>query len=232
MFLQIYFLNLFKFVGTMNSNHKIAYSFLLFIFISLFSFAQQTTHENVELVKKQNGKRLEFFAKNNDSVSYSVFLRIETQDYRRSSNRPVLQVIPANSERHLITLIKLSDKPGDYKEQFIVNKISQSLNFRKDFDDIQINIDEALKNEDITIFESENCELCNEAKSLFNAYQIAFKTKNITEDQQKLEKLLKKVGQADYNINNAVFILKIKESIYTNITTKTALIDTINNYNK
>ncbi|WP_405292241.1 glutaredoxin family protein [Algibacter sp. Ld11] len=216
----------------MNSNHKTAYSFLLFLFISLFSFAQQTTHENVELVKKQNGKRLEFFAKNNDSVSYSVFLRIETQDYRRSSNRPVLQVIPANSERHLITLIKLSDKPGDYKEQFIVNKISQSLNFRKDFDDIQINIDEALKNEDITIFESENCELCNEAKSLFNAYQIAFKTKNITEDQQKLEKLLKKVGQADYNINNAVFILKIKESIYTNITTKTALIDTINNYNK
>ncbi|MWW26736.1 glutaredoxin domain-containing protein [Algibacter lectus] len=216
----------------MNRNHKIAYSFIVLLFISCLSFAQQTKNENVELVKKQNGKRLEFFAKNNDSVSYSVFLRIETEDYRRSSNRPVLQVISANSETHLITLIKLSDKPGDYKEQFIVNKISQSLNFRKDFDDIQINIDEALKTEDITIFESENCELCNEAKSLFNAYQIAFKTKNITEDQQKLEKLLKKAGQADYNIKNAVFILKIKESIYTNITTKTALIDTINNYNK
>ncbi|GAL81649.1 hypothetical protein JCM19274_494 [Algibacter lectus] len=216
----------------MNRNHKIAYSFIVLLFISCLSFAQQTKNENVELVKKQNGKRLEFFAKNNDSVSYSVFLRIETEDYRRSSNRPVLQVIPANSETHLITLIKLSDKPGDYKEQFIVNKISQSLNFRKDFDDIQINIDEALKTEDITIFESENCELCNEAKSLFNAYQIAFKTKNITEDQQKLEKLLKKAGQADYNIKNAVFLLKIKESIYTNITTKTALIDTINNYNK
>ena len=223
---------MFKFVHTMNRNHKIAYSFIVLLFISCLSFAQQTKNENVELVKKQNGKRLEFFAKNNDSVSYSVFLRIETEDYRRSSNRPVLQVIPANSETHLITLIKLSDKPGDYKEQFIVNKISQSLNFRKDFDDIQINIDEALKTEDITIFESENCELCNEAKSLFNAYQIAFKTKNITEDQQNLEKLLKKAGQADYNIKNAVFILKIKESIYTNITTKTALIDTINNYNK
>ncbi|MEL0653101.1 glutaredoxin domain-containing protein [Algibacter sp. TI.3.09] len=216
----------------MNRNHKTAYSFIVLLFISCLSFAQQTKNENVELVKKQNGKRLEFFAKNNDSVSYSVFLRIETEDYRRSSNRPVLQVISANSETHLITLIKLSDKPGDYKEQFIVNKISQSLNFRKDFDDIQINIDEALKTEDITIFESENCELCNEAKSLFNAYQIAFKTKNIKEDQQKLEKLLKKAGQADYNIKNAVFLLKIKESIYTNITTKTALIDTINNYNK
>jgi len=216
----------------MNRNHKTAYSFIVLLFISCLSFAQQTKNENVELVKKQNGKRLEFFAKNIDSVSYSVFLRIETEDYRRSSNRPVLQVIPANSETHLITLIKLSDKPGDYKEQFIVNKISQSLNFRKDFDDIQINIDEALKTEDITIFESENCELCNEAKSLFSAYQIAFKTKDITEDQQKLEKLLKKADQTNYDIKNAVFILKIKESIYTNITTKTALIDTINNYNK
>ena len=223
---------MFKFVHTMNRNHKTAYSFIVLLFISCLSFAQQTKNENVELVKKQNGKRLEFFAKNIDSVSYSVFLRIETEDYRRSSNRPVLQVIPANSETHLITLIKLSDKPGDYKEQFIVNKISQSLNFRKDFDDIQINIDEALKTEDITIFESENCELCNEAKNLFNAYQIAFKTKDITEDQQKLEKLLKKADQANYDIKNAVFILKIKESIYTNITTKTALIDTINNYNK
>ena len=216
----------------MNRNHKTVYSFIVLLLISCFSFAQQTKNENVELVKKQNGKRLEFFAKNNDSISYSIFLRIETEDYRRSSNRPVLQVIPANSETHLITLIKLSDKPGDYKEQFIVNKISQSLNFRKDFDDIQINIDDALKTEDITIFESENCELCNEAKSLFNAYQIAYKTKNITEDQQKLEKLLKKAGQTNYDIKNAVFVLKIKESIYTNITTKTALINTINNYSK
>ena len=216
----------------MNRNHKTVYSFIVLLLISCFSFAQQTKNENVELVKKQNGKRLEFFAKNNDSISYSIFLRIETEDYRRSSNRPVLQVIPANSETHLITLIKLSDKPGDYKEQFIVNKISQSLNFRKDFDDIQINIDDALKTEDITIFESENCELCNEAKSLFNAYQIAYKTKNITEDQQKLEKLLKRAGQTNYDIKNAVFVLKIKESIYTNITTKTALINTINNYSK
>lgn len=223
---------MFKFVHTMNRNHKTVYSFIVLLLISCFSFAQQTKNENVELVKKQNGKRLEFFAKNNDSISYSIFLRIETEDYRRSSNRPVLQVIPANSETHLITLIKLSDKPGDYKEQFIVNKISQSLNFRKDFDDIQINIDDALKTEDITIFESENCELCNEAKSLFNAYQIAYKTKNITEDQQKLEKLLKRAGQTNYDIKNAVFVLKIKESIYTNITTKTALINTINNYSK
>lgn len=64
---------MFKFVHTMNRNHKIAYSFIVLLFISCLSFAQQTKNENVELVKKQNGKRLEFFAKNNDSVSYSVF---------------------------------------------------------------------------------------------------------------------------------------------------------------
>ena len=216
----------------MNSNHKTTYSFLLLLLFSFFSFAQQTKNKNVELVKKQNGKRLEFYAKNNDSVSYSIFLRIETKDYRRSSNRPVLKVIPANSEKHLITLIKLTDKAGDYNEQFIVNEISQNLSFRKDFDDFQINIDDALKTEDITIFESENCALCNDAKNLFNDYQIAFKTKDIKAHQQELEQLLKHTVQTADVIKNAVFILKIKASIYTNITTKTALIDTINNYNK
>ncbi|MDN3666424.1 glutaredoxin domain-containing protein [Algibacter miyuki] len=216
----------------MNSNHKTTYSFLLLLLFSFFSFAQQTKNKNVELVKKQNGKRLEFYAKNNDSVSYSIFLRIETKDYRRSSNRPVLKVIPANSEKHLITLIKLTDKVGDYNEQFIVNEISQNLSFRKDFDDFQINIDDALKTEDITIFESENCALCNDAKNLFNDYQIAFKTKDIKAHQQELEQLLKHTEQTTDVIKNATFILKIKASIYTNITTKTALIDTINNYNK
>ncbi|WP_158844468.1 hypothetical protein [Algibacter sp. L1A34] len=215
----------------MNSNYKIAYSFILFLFISFFSFAQQTRDKKVSLIKKQNGKRLEFYAKNTDSMSYSVFLRIVTKDYRRSSNRPVLKVIPANSEIHLITLIKLTDKLGNYEEQFIVNKVSQSLRIRKDFDDFQINIDDALKTKDITIFESDNCSLCEDAKSLFNNSKIAFKTKHIIENYNDLELLLKNSGITKDSIKNLPFILKIKSKVYTNISTEKVLIDTLNNYN-
>jgi len=214
----------------MNSNYKIAYSFFLFSLLSFFSFAQHTTNKNVALIKKQNGKRLEFYAKNTDSISYSVFLRIVTKDYRRSSNRPVLKVIPANSETYLITLIKLTDKPGDYQEQFVVNKVSQNLRIRKDFDDFEINIDDALKTEDITIFESDNCELCQDAKTLFSNYQIPFKTKNIIKNNKKLWLLLNRSIIID-SINSLPFILQIKSNIYPNISTEKALIDTINHYN-
>jgi len=216
----------------MNSNHKIAYSFFLFLFISCFSFAQQAESEKVVLLKKQNGKRLEFYAKNTDSVSYSVFLRIVTQDYRRSSNRPVLKVIPANSETHLITLIKLIDKPGDYEQQFIVNEISQKLHIRKDFENFEIKIDDALKTESITIFESDHCTLCEDAKALFNNHKIAFNTKHIINDAEALELLLNNSGIPKDSIKNSPFILQIKSKVYTSISTEKALIDTINNYNK
>lgn len=216
----------------MNSNHKIAYSFFLLLFISAFSFAQQTESEKVVLLKKQNGKRLEFYAKNTDSVSYSVFLRIVTTDYRRSSNRPVLKVIPANSETHLITLIKLIDKPGDYEQQFIVNEISQKLHIRKNFENFEIKIDDALKTESITIFESDDCTLCETAKTLFNNHKIAFNTKHIVKDSEALELLLNNSGIAKDSIKNSPFILQIKSKVYTSISTEKALIDTINTYNK
>jgi hypothetical protein len=214
----------------MNSNYKIAYSFFLFIFLSFFCFGQQTKNKHVSLVKKQNGKRLEFYAKNTDSISYSVFLRIATNDYRRSSNRPVLKVIPANSEIYLITLIKLADKPGDYQEQFVVNKVSQNLRIRKDYNDFEINIDDALKTEDITIFESDNCKLCQNAKSLFNSYDIPFKLKTITSNYKELALLLDHNISMD-SIKKSSFILQIKSNLYININTEKALIDTINNYN-
>lgn len=216
----------------MNSNYKKAYSFFLFLFITAISFSQPADIKKVTLIKKQNGKRLEFYAKNIDSISYSVFLRISTDNYRRSSNRPVLKVIPAESQTHLITLIKLTGKPDAYKEQFIVNKVVQNLRIRKDPEDFEINFDNALKTEDITIFESDNCELCEDAKTLLNNYQIAFKTKHITKDYRDLKPFLAQLEIKKDSLKKLPLILQIKSDIYTSINTEKGFIDTINNYNK
>lgn len=214
----------------MNSNFKYRFILLTFFMFSFLCFSQKNNKRNVTLIEKQNGKRLELFAKNEDSTSYVVFLRVSTDNYRRTSNRPVLTTVAPNSETHLLTLIKLAGKPNEYEKQFIVNEVSQNLSFRKDDDDFQINFDSALKTTKITIFESNNCEFCNEAKALFDKYKIAYNTKHVKKNSSELIALLKKSGKPYNNTASDIFDIQIKQDIYRNITNKEVLFNVLKQY--
>ncbi|KAA5824469.1 hypothetical protein FPF71_09830 [Algibacter amylolyticus] len=203
---------------------------ILIFLTSFLGFAQGANPENVTLVEKQNGKRLELYAKNTDTIPYVVFLRVTTNDYRRSSNRPVLKPVGANSEVHLLTLIKLASSEGNYEHQFIVNEVSTNLKFRKDNDDMQINFDAALKTANITLFESDACEICEDTKLLFNNNKVAYNVKDINNDQDLLLKALKNNGQSAENIQQDVFVLKIEDAIYRGIRTKKELLEALKNH--
>ncbi|SFD31726.1 hypothetical protein [Algibacter pectinivorans] len=203
---------------------------ILIFLTSFLGFAQGANPENVTLVEKQNGKRLELYAKNTDTIPYVVFLRVTTNDFRRSSNRPVLKPVSANSEVHLLTLIKLAGSEGNYEKQFIVNEVSTNLKFRKDDDDMQINFDTALKTANITLFESDACEICEDTKLLFNNNKVAYNLKAINNDQDLLLKALKNNGQSIENIQRDVFVLKIEDAIYRGISTKKELLEALKNH--
>ena len=102
--------------------------------VSLFfvGFSQEKEHPHVKLVEEKNGKRLELFAVNTDTIPYVVFLRVTTSDYRRTSKRPILKDIPKNSKELLKTLILLDGKEGLYDATFIVNEVAPSMNIQKD----------------------------------------------------------------------------------------------------
>ncbi|MEP3836298.1 MAG: hypothetical protein ABJM36_01565 [Algibacter sp.] len=182
---------MFKFTARIKSKLNPYFLILLVSLTSFLSFSQAANTENVTLIEKQHGKRLELYAKNTDTIPYVVFLRVTTNDYRRSSNRPVLKPVNANSEAHLLTLIKLADTKGHYDHQFIVNEFSTNLQFRKDKNDIQINFDTALKSANITLFESDACEICKDIKLLFDNNKVAYLVKHIKNDQDLLLKALK-----------------------------------------
>lgn len=221
---------MFIFVNTMKSNSKLTLSIYLILCLTFCAFSQNKTQKNVTLIEKQNGKRLELYAKNEDSISYVVFLRVTTNNYRRTSNRPVLTNIAPNSEKHLLTLIKLANKPDTYESTFIINDVSQNLSFRKDFEAFQVNFDQSLKTKKITIYESDNCAFCEETKTLFNDHKIAFNTKHIIRDQKELLKTLKASGKPTNYIDNKTFALQIKKDVYLNITNKHELVDVLKNY--
>jgi len=62
----------------MISNLKRSLFCLLLFWSSCFSFSQDVNTEKVTLIEKQHGKRLELYAKNTDTISYVVFLRVTT----------------------------------------------------------------------------------------------------------------------------------------------------------
>lgn len=221
---------MFIFAKTMKSNSKHILSFLILLYNSFCSFSQNNNKRNVTLIEKQNGKRLELFAKNQDSISYAVFLRVTTNNYRRTSNRPVLTHIKPNSETHLLTLIKLANKPATYESQFIITDVSQKISFRKDFEDFQVNFDQSLKTKKITIYESEHCAFCEETKLLFKDHKIAFTTKQIVKDQKELLKALAASGKSTEHINNETLIIQVKEDIYLGITNKKELVNVLKQY--
>jgi len=148
--------------------------FSFFFLNCFFCLSQVKEHPFVKLSTEENGKRLEFYATNTDSIGYSIFLRIVTEDYRRTSNRPILTNIEPNSKIHLITLIKLSGSGGEYTHRFIVNKATQAISFRKDYDKVGDDFNYAFNAKRIVIYQRNDSKVAVDAKMLFLKYKIPF----------------------------------------------------------
>ena len=190
----------------------------------------QKKHEFVSIKEKTVGKRIELFAVNTSSISYDVFLMVETQDFRRSSSRPVLKTIPPNSEVKMITLIKLKGKEGKYTYTLVVNEVAYDLNVKKNHDDFEVKIDDALKTKKVTLFTKDVCDLCNQTKSLLGANYIKYDEFNIDRDSTQLIRLIKEYKSNKVNARTFAPILKIEDSLYTNIKTKEELITALQNH--
>lgn len=216
----------------MTSQIKISFLFFLLLNGSVVGFSQNAINNKVRLIEKQNGKRLELFAKNTDTVSYNVFLRVTTNDYRRTAKRPVLKTVAANSESHLITLIKLVGSEGVYKPHFIVNKTPTNIAFRKDYNGLQTNFINALKRKNITIYESESCSFCATTKTSLNANKITFKALPILGNEFVLIRKLKQQGLPSENLKENALILQIESDLYMDISNKKEFLEVLKKHIK
>ena len=202
-------------------------SISLFIFLISLSIFSQNTHKHVSLKEKKTGKRLELIAINTDSISYDVFLRVTTNDYRRTSLRPVLKTLPPNSQTKLITMVKLDGTEGVYDSTFIVNEVSYELAIKKDNEDINLKVDNSLKDKKITVFTKDHCILCNSLKSILIKNDVKFQEYNISNDSLNLIRLAKELKIKKINHTSNLPIFKIKDSLYTTIKSQNDLLDAI-----
>ncbi len=202
----------------------------LFFLLNTVQGTSQNKHEFVSIKEKVTGKRVELYAVNTNSISYDVFLMVETEDYRRSSSRPILKTVPGNSEIKMITMVKLNGKEGTYNYTLVVNEIAYDLSIKKDHDDFEVKIDDALNTKKVTLFTKDVCNLCDETKNLLDNNRIKYEEFNVDTDSTQLIKLIKEYKYNKVDARTYAPIIKVEDSLYTTIKTKHELIDALKNH--
>lgn len=209
---------------------KFLFTILSSLFIFTNAFSQGNEHPFVSLKEKVKGKRYELFAVNTNDIPYDVFLKVDTEDFRRSSARPIIKTVPPNSELRLITMVILNGKEGKYQTTFVVNEIAKELSIRKDHENFEIKFDDALKNQEVTLFTKDNCDLCSETRNLLNSNKIKFQEISIEQDSTNLLKLVKEFKKTELKERAIVPVMKINDSLYTNLKNRNDLIKALKNH--
>ncbi len=181
----------------------------LFFLLNTIQSTSQNKHEFVSIKEKVTGKRIELYAVNTNSISYDVFLMVETENYRRSSSRPILKTVPGNSEVKMITMVKLNGKEGTYNYTLVVNEIAYDLSIKKDQDDFEVKIEDALNANKVTLFTKDVCNLYDETKNLLDNNRIKYEEFNVDRDSTQLIKLIKEYKYNKVDARTYAPIIKV-----------------------
>jgi len=198
---------------------KKPYLLLLLLCLGIGTYAQNN-HKHVKLIEEIKGKRYELYVENTDSISYDVFLKVDTEDFRRSSKRPILQTIPGNSKKRLVTMIKLNGKKGDYTYILVVNEVSYALELDKDFEILDFKLDREIKNKKVVLYTKDDCSICPDAKRIMSKNKINYIEYNLDKDTTNYNKVIKEFKTIKPKSEfNQIPILKIEDQLYNSIVT-------------
>ncbi len=201
---------------------------LVLILLLSTSAYSQNDHEYVKLKEEKKGKRLNLYAVNTDTISYDIFLKVETKDYRRSSNRPILRTIAPKSKAKLMTLIQLANTEGKYNSVFIVNEVAYALEIDKDFEALSFKLDKAIKDKKVTLYTKDDCLICPDVKRILIDNKIGYTEYNIDKDSTNYIKIIKEFQADKQNrFENRIPLLKVDDKIYNDIKTRDDFIVTL-----
>ena len=167
-------------------------NYILLLLLTLFTISAnaQNDHKYVKLTEKIKGKRYELYIENTDSISYDIFLKVDTEDFRRSSERPILKTIPPKSKQRVLTMVVLNGKEGKYTYTLIINEVAYALQFDKDFELLDTKLDEALTSKTVEIYTQNDCSICPDAKRILTKNKIGYQEYNIDQDTTHYNKLI------------------------------------------
>jgi len=160
---------------------KTIFTTFLLCFCWMFSMSAQT--EAIEIVEVKGKKKITFYAINHTEILKEVFFKIDGKGFRKSSYRPVIKKVPANTKVLLTTLIPLKNVTPEYTYFSSFDDKLQELNLEtsvKSWKDLDYLID---KGETI-IFTKEACSKCEKLIGMLKANRISHKVFNISENER------------------------------------------------
>ena len=198
---------------------KSSFLVTIILFLSVVVHAQND-HKFVKLKEVKKGKRVSLYAENTDSISYDVFLKVETKDFRRSSNRPIIRTIAPKTKVKLLTLIQLANTKGKYNSMFVVNEVAYALEVDKDRDGLNFKLDKAIKDKKVVLYTKDDCFICPDAKRILENNKISFTEYNIDKDSTNYIKIIKEFqNDRDNRRKNRIPMLKVENQVFNNIKT-------------
>ena len=195
-------------------------SFFLFASLLFLSFTgyTQNDHQFVKLKEVKKGKRVSLYAENTDSISYDVFLKVETKDFRRSSNRPIIRTIAPKTKVKLLTLIQLANTDGKYNSMFVVNEVAYALEVDKDKEGLSFKLDKAIKDKKVILYTKDDCLICPDAKRILENNKISYTEYNIDKDSTNYLKIIKEFqDDKDNRRKNRIPMLKVENKVFNTI---------------
>lgn len=102
-------------------------SLLTSTILSCFCYLGYCQKNGVSIIEEVTPKRTFLYAENTSQTSKNVFLKVEATGYRRRSDRPLIESIPAESKKLLITLIPLANADSKYTYTYVVNDETENL---------------------------------------------------------------------------------------------------------
>ena len=102
-------------------------SLLTYSLLSCFCFFGYSQKNGVSIIEEVTPKRTFIYAENNADTPKKVFLKVDAIGYRRRSDRPLIESIPAKSKKLLITLIPLTNVDSKYTYTYVVNDETENL---------------------------------------------------------------------------------------------------------
>jgi len=164
---------------------------LILCFVSFGSAFSQS--EQVRIYEVKKGKRLIIMAENTTQDTLNVFLRVLSEGYRRSADKPILKNLLPFSNTEMTTLIELKDVPSSYSYDLIVN---DGLNNEIDlsYEPTVVDISSQLAGK-LVIFTIDNCDKCSLLASLLEAQRIQHQSFNIQQDKTLYEQFMKFIGE-------------------------------------
>jgi len=173
------------------------------LFISASASFAQFNDSRVTLIAEEEAKRTNLYVQNNTDKDLNIFLKIDGNGYRRSSDRPLITDIPANTKVFIKTLIPLTNESSSYTYLLVVNDEEKPIDVESGKRDPELDDFDLLLSNDLVVFTKDDCPRCDIMINLLSSQHTPHKVINVDDRKRyydALYVLLKIEQEGDYAV--------------------------------